>query len=964
MSSDDIPGGHNKTLSHIERSVEPWSEVDSDRMHEDFMKQKETDQLVHWTKHQNPDMYRDSPLLRKWLIHVANPMQTLTESEPFNLFVIGVIMTAGIIVGLQTDKWVETLVFISVIDNIILAIFTFEVVAKILAEGFTPLRYWVGPEWKWNCFDFIIVLMSFPNPILSGGGMVKLLRLVRLARLAKLIRKIPQLQMIIMGLFGGFKSIGYIMLLLFIVLYLFGIIGIMLFGANDPWHFGTLRDAIITLFRASTLEDWTDIMYINFFGCDGIQYDSGIYHLNSMGRSGIYHEDGCPVMCHGRDDPNQGIEVGIDNTTGRGHGVVFRRNPWNIGVRFGGVGMLYWHVFILLSALVMLSLFIGAVTMSMTDSMDEMQREAAEAAKAKKRKKEEKKRKAREEKKRKKLESRAQSRASEGKSRRLTSRSLAAEVKDIEAEIHEEESLARKQTRDIFRKTWNEELQMEQLIDFHSEAAQKKGPIVFYYYKLSLVAKKIAESPAFVNFITAVICVAGFMVGVQTETNEGDPRFASCKTDCGGRPTVTNFTGAVVNYPTQTKGSDIDCVMKWEVALACPTECLEKSDFLLFMENTDAAILVIFTFEVVVKIIGKYNKPVKYFWENGAMDRWNCFDFFIVVGSLIPSEQGGMLVILRLLRLLRVLKLLKAFPELQVIVSALISGISSISYIALILLLVFFGFGVFAMILFAENDPWHFGTLPNAIYSLFRASTLEDWTDIMYTNMYGCANYGAFVMCEDVGQKNCSARMDDPADLTVFHELYCCCREKSTASVWGGFIFFFIFTVIGALVLMTLFIGVITTAMEEAQKEQRDEKEREANEIKMILNSGFEESLIEKYRLIFDLIDEDKTGIIEEDELKETLQHAGLNADMDSVYSEILGSPIDEEKKEITFVLFIELMKVLKRKEEGAPNALDVVEGEENGNDERGSEDVEKGPNDVGEGLPALPSTNSGSLSE
>jgi len=26
--------------------------------------------------------------------------------------------------------------------------------------------------------------------------------------------------------------------------------------------------------------------------------------------------------------------------------------------------------------------------------------------------------------------------------------------------------------------------------------------------------------------------------------------------------------------------------------------------------------------------------------------------------------------------------------------------------------------------------------------SLFRCSTLEDWTDVMYTNMYGCDLYG------------------------------------------------------------------------------------------------------------------------------------------------------------------------------------------------------------------------------
>ena len=48
-------------------------------------------------------------------------------------------------------------------------------------------------------------------------------------RLAKLVKKIPQLQVIIMGLVGGFTSIGYILLLLFLVMYLFAIAGIYAF---------------------------------------------------------------------------------------------------------------------------------------------------------------------------------------------------------------------------------------------------------------------------------------------------------------------------------------------------------------------------------------------------------------------------------------------------------------------------------------------------------------------------------------------------------------------------------------------------------------------------------------------------------------------------------------------------------------------------------------------------------------
>ena len=70
----------------------------------------------------------------------------------------------------------------------------------------------------------------------------------------------------------------------------------------------------------------------------------------------------------------------------------------------------------------------------------------------------------------------------------------------------------------------------------------------------------------------------------------------------------------------------------------------------------------------------------------------------------------------------------------------MIDGIGSIGYIAIILVLFFYVFAIIGMIVFKKNDPWHFGTLPYAMLSLFRASTLEDWTDIMYINMYGCAS--------------------------------------------------------------------------------------------------------------------------------------------------------------------------------------------------------------------------------
>merc|ERR1711968_8752 len=112
---------------------------------------------------------------------------------------------------------------------------------------------------------------------------------------------------------------------------------------------------------------------------------------------------------------------------------------------------------------------------------------------------------------------------------------------------------------------------------------------------------------------------------------------------------------------------------------------------------------------------------------------------------------------LRLLRLLRVLKLLKGLPELLVIVSALINGLASIGYIATILFMFFYLFGIGGMLFFGRNDPWHFGTLHISMITLFRCSTLEDWTDVMYTNIHGCQYYGYggglehLCICKDCG---------------------------------------------------------------------------------------------------------------------------------------------------------------------------------------------------------------------
>jgi voltage-gated sodium channel len=94
-------------------------------------------------------------------------------------------------------------------------------------------------------------------------------------------------------------------------------------------------------------------------------------------------------------------------------------------------------------------------------------------------------------------------------------------------------------------------------------------------------------------------------------------------------------------------------------------------------------------------------------------------------------DVSSLVQMLRLLRLLRVLKLVKALPNLQQIVEVIISSASSISFVTIILFMYFYLLANIGMIMFAANDPEHFGRLQFALLTLFRQATTDNWSDVM-----------------------------------------------------------------------------------------------------------------------------------------------------------------------------------------------------------------------------------------
>ena len=157
-----------------------------------------------------------------------------------------------------------------------------------------------------------------------------------------------------------------------------------------------------------------------------------------------------------------------------------------------------------------------------------------------------------------------------------------------------------------------------------------------------------------------------------------------------------------------------------------------------------------------------------------------------------------------LLRLLRVLKLLTAVPKLQILAAALLKSIPSVLHVSVLLALFFYVYAVAGVFLFGANDPWHFANLETAILTLFRTVTLEDWTDLMYIQMYGCA---AYPFPETPGGPVCDA---------------------SSGNWWLGLAYFVSIVLLGAMIILNLFIGVAINSMEAAQTEAQDEAERHA----------------------------------------------------------------------------------------------------------------------------------------
>lgn len=107
------------------------------------------------------------------------------------------------------------------------------------------------------------------------------------------------------------------------------------------------------------------------------------------------------------------------------------------------------------------------------------------------------------------------------------------------------------------------------------------------------------------------------------------------------------------------------------------------------IEIVNFVFMAIFTVEAIIKL---YALGRRYF-----KDSWNCFDFVVVIGSLlalivklIPDsgiDLGMQATMIRILRVLRVLRIVKRAVKLQIIFETIVQALPAMGSLGVLLLL-------------------------------------------------------------------------------------------------------------------------------------------------------------------------------------------------------------------------------------------------------------------------------------
>ena len=178
----------------------------------------------------------------------------LVYSQPFELLIAFVILINATSLAILTMPDLDSQVRAACeqIDIICFAIYGTELVLRILSYGKKP---WMFFKQGWNIFDFVVIAAA---PIFSGQTAV--LRLLRLLRLVRIFRFLPEVRVLTTSIIRSLPPLMSLAVLIFVALFMYGMLGNYLFGPDDAENWGSITRAMTSLFILLTLENFPNYL--------------------------------------------------------------------------------------------------------------------------------------------------------------------------------------------------------------------------------------------------------------------------------------------------------------------------------------------------------------------------------------------------------------------------------------------------------------------------------------------------------------------------------------------------------------------------------------------------------------------------------------------------------------------------------------------------------------------------------
>lgn len=160
-------------------------------------------------------------------------------------FFVSIIILNAILLGLSASS--RNFVFLNTLESVILWLFVVEMTLKLLAFRLDFFKS------KANVFDLAVVAFCMVPEFTN----ISILRFLRIFTLLRLFSVVPQFKFIIAVILKTIPSTICMGTVLLLVLYVYAVLCVYLFGAHFPEIFGSLGVAFLSLFQVATLDGWS-----------------------------------------------------------------------------------------------------------------------------------------------------------------------------------------------------------------------------------------------------------------------------------------------------------------------------------------------------------------------------------------------------------------------------------------------------------------------------------------------------------------------------------------------------------------------------------------------------------------------------------------------------------------------------------------------------------------------------------